>query len=221
MKKYDEIKFQGLDWYVIDFNNDEVKLLLKDVLDEERIKKYSDDDFMINKHEVRHQDNIREFDWDKSYIKNTILPNFKNDLNIECEVDLLKKEEVENLQDEIKKCNDWYWTKTKNSSNAYDAFFVISSGYVYYIGNAYDACGVRPVVVLKSDIFLSEEARQESCNEKIEKEIEKIKIDEKNRIQALSTGNFVYKVNQPTKIIIYKINELIDELKKLKRCKDE
>lgn len=52
-----------------------------------------------------------------------------------------------------------------------------------------------------------------------DKEIEKIKIDNQNRIQALSTGNFVYKVNQPTKIIIYKINELIDEINKLKEKK--
>lgn len=42
---------------------------------------------------------------------------------------------------------------------------------------------------------------------------EKIKIDNEDRIQALSTGNFVYKVNQPTKNIIYKINEIIDFLK--------
>jgi len=41
----------------------------------------------------------------------------------------------------------------------------------------------------------------------------KIKIDNEDRIQALSTGNFVYKVNQPTKNIIYKINEIIDYLK--------
>lgn len=41
---------------------------------------------------------------------------------------------------------------------------------------------------------------------------EKIKIDNEDRIQALSTGNFVYKVNQPTKNIIYKINEIIDTL---------
>ena len=42
---------------------------------------------------------------------------------------------------------------------------------------------------------------------------EKIKIDNEDRIQALSTGNFVYKVNQPTKNIIYKINEICDYLK--------
>jgi len=42
---------------------------------------------------------------------------------------------------------------------------------------------------------------------------EKIKIDNEDRIQALSTSNFVYKVNQPTKNIIYKINEIIDYLK--------
>lgn len=41
---------------------------------------------------------------------------------------------------------------------------------------------------------------------------EKIKIDNEDRIQALSTGNFVYKINQPTKNIIYKINEIIDYL---------
>ena len=45
---------------------------------------------------------------------------------------------------------------------------------------------------------------------------EKIKIDNEDRIQALSTGNFVYKVNQPTKNIIYKINEIIDCLDYLK-----
>lgn len=45
---------------------------------------------------------------------------------------------------------------------------------------------------------------------------EKIKIDNEDRIQGLSTGNFVYKVNQPTKNIIYKINEIIDYLNKLK-----
>ena len=49
-----------------------------------------------------------------------------------------------------------------------------------------------------------------------EKEIEKIKIDEQDRIQARSTGNFVYKVNQPTKNIIYKINELIDVINEMR-----
>ena len=44
------------------------------------------------------------------------------------------------------------------------------------------------------------------------KEIKKINIDEQDRIQALSTGNYVYKVNQPTKNIIYKINEIIDKV---------
>lgn len=50
-----------------------------------------------------------------------------------------------------------------------------------------------------------------------DKKIEKIKIDDQDRIQALSTGNYVYKVNQPTKNIIYKINELIDKVNSLEK----
>lgn len=52
-----------------------------------------------------------------------------------------------------------------------------------------------------------------------DKKIEKLKIDSEDRIQALSTGNFAYKVNQPTKNIIYKINELIDEVNKIPALK--
>ena len=49
--------------------------------------------------------------------------------------------------------------------------------------------------------------------------IEKIEIDNQDRIKALSTDNFVYKVNQPMKNIIYKLNELIDTVNELKEDK--
>lgn len=38
----------------------------------------------------------------------------------------------------------------------------------------------------------------------------KIKIDDQDRIQATSTGNFCYKLTQKEKIIIKKLNEVID-----------
>lgn len=40
--------------------------------------------------------------------------------------------------------------------------------------------------------------------------LSKIKIDELDRIQAPSTGNYVYKLTQKEKIIIKKLNEVID-----------
>ena len=153
MKKYDEIKFKDLDWYVIDIDGDKVKLLLKNILDEDTVTKCVDDEWYRNKQYVRHTSCVRPpFDWSKSYIKNTVLPKFKELLNVECEVDLLSKEEVKALPEDIRKCNDWYWTKT-NASDQSDkftyAFRVNSDGYLSYIGVSSD-CGVgaRPAVSL-------------------------------------------------------------------------
>lgn len=41
----------------------------------------------------------------------------------------------------------------------------------------------------------------------------KIKIDNQDRIQAPSTGNYVYKLTQKEKIIVNKLNEVIDYVK--------
>lgn len=49
-----------------------------------------------------------------------------------------------------------------------------------------------------------------------EKEIEKIIIKDM-KIQAQSTGNYCYSISQPMKIIINKLNEVIDTTKELKK----
>lgn len=51
---------------------------------------------------------------------------------------------------------------------------------------------------------------------KEEKEIEKIIIKDM-KIQAQSTGNYCYSISQPMKIIINKLNEVIDTTKELKK----
>lgn len=151
MKKYDEIKFKDLDWYVIDIDGDRVKLLLKNILDEDTITKCVDDEWYRNKQYVRHTSCVRPpFDWSKSYIKNTVLPKFKELLNVECEIDLLSKEEVEALPDNIRKSNDWYWTKT-NASDQSDKFayaFYVYDGGGLYDNDVYFNDGVRPAVSL-------------------------------------------------------------------------
>lgn len=149
MKKYDLIRFKDLEWYVLSTDENKTKLLLKDILDKERIKRYSDDDFMIMFSSVRHQDTIRPFDWNNSYIKNVILPKFKNDLGLNCEVDLLTKEEVEKLPTKIRECNNWYWTKSPLAGNSNNALYVYSTGSV---DNWYSIrhLGVRPILILNT-----------------------------------------------------------------------
>ena len=99
-----EIKFKDLDWYVIEETDDSVKLLLKNVLDKERIRKYSNDDWYVDGYKVRLTSDVKPpFDWEKSYVKNIILENFKNDLGIECDITIPSKEYIEKLPIEIRK----------------------------------------------------------------------------------------------------------------------
>ena len=152
-----EIKFKDLDWYVIEETDDSVKLLLKNVLDEGRIEKYSNDDWYVNGYEVRLTNDVKPpFDWEKSYVKNIILENFKNDLGIECDITIPSKEYIEKLPIEIRKCNCWYWTNTPsyfNAAGAYASVFSVNpAGELdlrYHVANSN---GVRPIITLKKEL---------------------------------------------------------------------
>lgn len=152
-----EIKFKDLDWYVIEETDDSVKLLLKNVLDEGRIEKYSNDDWYVDSCEVRLTNDVKPpFDWEKSYVKKVILENFKNDLGIECDITIPSKEYIEKLPIEIRKSNHWYWTNTPsyfNAANAYaHVYYVIPTGELsqwYYVSNSR---GVRPIITLKKEL---------------------------------------------------------------------
>ena len=65
----------------------------------------------------------------------------------------------------------------------------------------------------KASMLFDECYSFEITDPKEEGKISKIKIDELDRIQAPSTGNYVYKLTQKEKIIIKKINEVIDYVK--------
>lgn len=213
MKKYDEIKFKDLDWYVIDISEDNIKLLLKNVLDEERIKKYSNDDFMIVSNEVRHQDNIRPYEWDKSYIKNQILPEFVKDLGLgDIECSLLSKEEFYELPQDIKECNSCYWLKTPDEYINYLALYVSSSGYVSY-NYTFLAFAARPVINLPSNKFLTENLRLEVLESKMLNEVKPLEIKDNKVIGKWENGkDYHYTLSAPQTVIINKVNEIIEVL---------
>lgn len=194
------IEFKDLEWIVLEENEDTTRLLLKDVLDEERIKKYSNDDWYIDGCYVAHSDNARPpFDWNKSYIKNVILEEFKKDLDVDCEIDLLSREEIENLNNEVKQCNRAYWTKSDASDEddrlSY-AWNVIRNGSLSSNLVDIDFCGLRPVIILKSKYL--------TCDNEVVKG--KLDLFEEQSIKELD-------INTSTiDDIINKINEIIKKL---------
>lgn len=203
-----EIKFKDLEWYVLEENEDTTKLLLKDVLDEERIKRYCDDEWYINGYEVRMSENIRTgLKWEDTYIYKTILPNFAKDLNLDKEsITLLNEEEALNLPDAIRSCDEWYWAKTVIEDNTYSYFAIVNDNDGSLDNNASNSGGVRPCLNLKSSILNQE------------KTIKPIEIQDM-KITAESTGNYCYKISQPTKIIINKLNEIIKKVNELNEDK--
>ena len=155
-----EIKFCGFDWYIINQYEDNVVLMMKDILSEEEINKYiKSDPIMVNGSCVRYNDNIRHNEWELSYIHRVLNGEFLNQ-NKELkeniiEIRLPKKEEIEELDYEIRQANDWYWTctpyETDNEHYIKRVWYVDSSGGLDF-GNYvnFPIGSVRPAVVLKS-----------------------------------------------------------------------
>lgn len=165
---YSEINFKDIDWYVIEDNGNELKLLSKYVLDEEHIKKYCDDEFMHKGHDVRHTDTLRPIKWEQSYIKNVVLENFKKDLNIDCEITLLTRDEAINLPDEIRECNDWYWTRTPYDYDKHEYNELSgSSSFARVLYNGYSdswgasgSIGVRPMLLINKSSLLVKDNKE-------------------------------------------------------------
>ena len=207
-----ELKFKGLDFiYIGDAEDGRKKILLKDVLTEEQIKKYCEDNKYRDGKEVRHSFNLYPpFNWKDSYIKTVILPNFIKDLGLseeDVEATLLSKEEVESLPEDIKKCNAWYWTKS-NASNETDKFayawYVFSDGYVDR-DDVYFTYSVRPVFYLDSALICSDEAKQSDSN------WETSKLVCKNKLKDITTLDDDCDYED----LVSRVNEITDILKEM------
>lgn len=163
-KLYEEIKWKGLDWIIIGLDNENIRLLLKDVIPRSILEEIIKDKwYLASDNDVIMSDNIRPpFNFEESYINTDILPEFLSYLDIEdrqgiADIDLLTKEEVENLPEEVKECNDWYWTKTnyagKSDSKYAYVWGVYSAGYLDYSNVTSAGGGLRPAVSLSLESF--------------------------------------------------------------------
>lgn len=171
-KKHRIVKFGNFDWYVIEKDDETMKLLMKECLSKEMIKKYFTNENMIDDdYDVRFSYDIKNPLWRDSYIRYVLNSAFLNEFDIdklevmkttvECDdvqaatndyVRLLTKEEVKKIEKDILKVNREfeYWTLSPyyfSGSNAL-GFNVSSSGGLSNSNVTY-AYAVRPVVCVK------------------------------------------------------------------------
>ena len=110
---------------------------------------------------VRYNSDIRNNKFEDSYIYKVLNSTFKEDklknLDVVSDVRLLTKEEVEDLDEEHRNINKWYWTMTpyddmkKLEFGSYAYVFIVNDfGYLNYY-NVNNTYGVRPVFTLKTE----------------------------------------------------------------------
>ena len=163
-KKYDELEIANDKYFVLNVRDNEIDVCMKGVLSREEMLKYFTDKWYQDESDycVRYNSDIRNNKYEDSYIFKVLNGAFKEeklkDLDIICNVRLLTKEEVENLDDEHRNINKYYWTMTpynnmdelKFGSNA-RVFFVNSSGYLGSGSVDSTARGLRPVITLRTE----------------------------------------------------------------------
>ena len=164
-KKYDEITIGGNTYFVLDVNVEEHKVTycMKDVLSRDEILKYFTDPWYQDSSDycVRYNSDIRNNKFEDSYVYKVLNSSFKEDklagLDVVGDIRLLTKEEVEELDEEHRNINKWYWTMTpyndmnelKDGTYA-SVFYVYSTGQLSS-GNVNGTLGVRPVFTLRTE----------------------------------------------------------------------
>ena len=164
-KKYDEITISDNTYFVlkIDEEKHEVTYCMKDVLSRDEILKYFTDPWYQDSSDycVRYNSDIRNNKFEDSYVYKVLNSSFKEDklagLDVVGDIRLLTKEEVEELDEEHRNINKWYWTMTpyndmnelKDGTLAY-VFYVNSNGGFGY-SSVVGALGVRPVFTLRTE----------------------------------------------------------------------
>ena len=193
-------KFKGYEWIKLEENDGKTKLFLKNTLDGDTLEKCVEDKWYLDGREVRLTENVKPpFNWENSYVKKVVLENFKKILGIECDVDLISKEEAEELNLDVRISDNRYWTKTSLNNDIYAfVFYVDGSGSIEDV-NAVFAYGLRPVIQLETKLL------------KQSNDIEKLDI---NTDEMTINGYEI--IQEQVFELANKVNELIDEINNLK-----
>ena len=164
-KKYDEITISDNTYFVlkIDEEKHEVTYCMKDVLSRDEILKYFTDPWYQDSSDycVRYNSDIRNNKFEDSYVYKVLNSSFKEDklagLDVVGDIRLLTKEEVEELDEEHRNINKWYWTMTpyndmkKLEFGSYASVFLVNSNGILSGTRVSYEYGVRPVFTLKAE----------------------------------------------------------------------
>lgn len=150
----DEVKWCGLDWYVIDFNNKLVKLMSKEVFEPMTYSDKNSNDYKeSNVKEYLEECFINQLDKSKLFATET---NYDEDKYVISKIKIPTLRDIEKLPMNIRKANDWYWTMTASYAKSEDCdyayvFTVNSIGRLGDDNVDWTAPGVRPVITLSTD----------------------------------------------------------------------
>ena len=174
----------GIEWVCYKKEERFDYLVTKDILSEEILQDIVDGKRLADGHEVRYNNDVTDDTWENSVIRRILNNKFKekylSDIEINEEVRLLTKDEVEKLDSDLHDVSDWYWTMTSNTDedNLYAGVFrVVGSTYPGYLYDNYvsDTYGVRPVICLKSNVQVTEQNGNIASTLDCEETLEEIK----------------------------------------------
>ena len=162
LKKGDYVEISGILFRC--YNEEKSLCTTVKELSEEVIKNIIDGKRLSKENKVRYNNDVTDDSWENSVIRRILNNKFKekylNNIEIDGEVRLLTKEEVEKMDSEFHSVSDWYWTMTSNTDeNDFYAYVFVVGGSsnpgrldYYWVDYTYV---VRPVVSLKSDVLLT------------------------------------------------------------------
>lgn len=174
-KLYDLVKYNGYEWYIINIDNENVTLLMKNKLDNDTMKSLFDEEYLNANYDVKFNLDVKNNDWVDSIIRQTLNEKFidefnKNELNImktnydddkysNDYIRLLTIRETEKLPEEISEIDEYYWTLSPSyfTSNYWLArvWTVLPSGSLSPWYGVTNSVGVRPVINLKAKYLTS------------------------------------------------------------------
>ena len=146
MKKYDLVKYNNYEWYIIDIDNDKVILFLKDILSKEEMQELFDEDLLDDDKDVRFNYDYKNWRWSDSPIRQVLNTKWLSKFN---------KNELEQMKTEIEFnnekmiTNDFVRLLSYEESQKIPLEILKSSGYGYWLGSPslvdYDDAFVRVV----------------------------------------------------------------------------
>ena len=162
-KKYDEITIASNTYFVLNVDEEkrEITYCMKNVLPREEMLKYFTDEWYQDSTDygVRFNSDVKNNKFEDSYIYKILNSTFREDklkgLNIVGDVRLLTKYEVEELDEEHKNINKWYWAMTPYNNmtglvyGSYACVFAVDSNGSLGTWHVYCTIGVRPVFTIR------------------------------------------------------------------------